>query len=284
MSLSAGSAEAQWGRVRRLIGAPVAAEAVHARFVFGMSGNRIIVINQADEVYYHRVHGNRVDMHIRMQGQTVGHRGDPTVYVVPEDNDSILVLTRRGELFRHDIRAETVSPPMQIPGAPVGTQGQDPVFMFMMGNNLINATRQGEIWAHTIGRTVMPPRRIGRYQLQAPRVVRHVVNIGRQVFVVVDDGVILQHDINPELGVGRAMRGQYVELAAANTRFAFLMGTRVYAVDVQGGVWYHDVTPIIRAQMRGRVPPGQVPPGQVPPGQAPPGQPAQPAPAQPAPR
>lgn len=264
ISLFAGVADAQVGPARRMQGAPVAAEAVRARFVFSMSGNRIVFVNQADEVYYHRVNGNHVDMHIRMRGNTVGFRGDPTEYVIPERNDSILVVTQRGNLYRHEIRAESVGPPVQIPGAPVGTQGQDPIFMFMIGNQLINVTQQGEIWSHQIGRTVSPPRRIGRYAIAAPRVVRHVFNIGRRVFIITDQGEVYAHDINPELGRGQLLNSRTLELGQPATRFVFTMGNRLFAVNERGEVWTHDISRLMPQR-----------------GQAPaPGQPAQPAPAQ----
>lgn len=245
MTAPGGTAEAQVGPAVRVIGAPVAAEAVRARFVFGMSGNRIVFVNQADEVYYHRVRGNRVDMHIRMNGHTVGVRGNPTEYVIPESNNRILVVTERGDLFRHEIRAESVGPAAQIPGAPVGTQGQDPVFMFMIGNQLVNVTRQGEIWVHQITNVVMPPRRIGRYALAAPRVVRHVFNSGRRVFVISDQGEVYSHDIHPELGQGRLLNSRTLELGQPGTRFVFPMGNRLYAVNERGEVWAHDITRLV---------------------------------------
>ena len=77
--LTASVADAQIGPGRQITGPPVASEAVHARFVWGGSGNRIIWVNQADEVYYHRLQGNRVMPHIRMRGHTIGVRGDRTV-------------------------------------------------------------------------------------------------------------------------------------------------------------------------------------------------------------
>ncbi len=268
VTLLAGAAEAQVGPARRMQGAPVAAEAIHARFVFSMSGNRIVFVNQADEVYYHRVNGNHVDMHIRMRGHTVGHQGDPTEYVIPESNDRILVVTQRGNLFRHEIRAESVGPPAQIPGAPVGTAGQDPVFMFMIGNQLVNVTQQGEIWTHQVGSTVAPPRRIGRYALAAPRTVRHVFNLGRRVYIISDQGEVYQHDIHPELGRGQLLNSRTLELGQPATRFVFTMGNRLFAVNERGEVWTHDISRLL--PRRGATPP---------PGQPAPTAPA-PAPAQ----
>lgn len=257
VTLLAGAAEAQIGPARRVEGAPVAAEAVHARFVFSMSGNRIVFVNQADEVYYHRVTGNHVDMHIRMRGNTIGRAGDPTEYVIPESNDRILVVTRRGDLFRHEIRAESIGPAAQIPGAPVGTQGQDPVFMFMIGNQLVNVTQQGEIWTHQIGTTVAPPRRIGRYALAAPRVVRHVFNIGRRVYIISDQGEVYAHDIHPELGRGQLINSRTLELGQPATRFVFTMGNRLFGVNERGEVWVHDITRLIpRGAQAPTAPPG----------------------------
>lgn len=258
-----GVAEAQVGPAVRIQGAPVAAEAVHARFVFGMSGNRIVFVNQADEVYYHRVRGNHVDMHIRMRGHTVGVRGNPTEYVIPERNDRILVVTQRGDLYRHEIRAESVGPPAQIPGAPVGTQGQDPVFMFMIGNQLINVTRQGEIWSHQITNVVSPPRRIGRYALAAPRTVRHVFNTGRRVYLISDQGEVYAHDIHPELGRGQLLNSRALVLGRPATRFVFPMGNRLYAVNERGELWAHDISRLVRrrrgAPSRGATAPAPAP-------------------------
>jgi len=265
-----GTAVAQVGPAVRVNGAPVAAEAVQARFVFGMGGNRIVFVNQADEVYYHRVRGNHVDMHIRMNGNTVGVRGNPTEYVIPESNNRILVVTQRGDLFRHEIRAESIGPAAQIPGAPVGTQGQDPVFMFMIGNQLVNVTRQGEIWVHQITNVVMPPRRIGRYALAAPRVVRHVFNTGRRVYVISDQGEVYSHDIHPELGQGRLLNSRTLELGQPATRFVFPMGNRLYAVNERGEVWAHDITRLVREAAGPTPPPGATPaPGAPAPAPAP---------------
>lgn len=238
-------ASAQIGGARQLTGAPVAAQAVRARFVWAGTGNRIIWVNQADEVYYHRVHGNRVDMQIRMRGHTVGHAGDPTEYVIPWGRSSILVVTQRGNLYRHQIRAESIGPPEQIPGAPVGTHNQDPVFMFKMGNRLINATRSGEIWAHQIGRVVSPPQRIGAVTLAPSRTVRHAFNIGRRVFIVLDDGSVVSHDIHPSWGRARVVRSATVELGRPATRFVWVMGNRLYAVNEAGTLWAHDISGLL---------------------------------------
>jgi hypothetical protein len=257
VSLFAVPAEAQIGPARRVQGAPVAAEAVHARFVWGAGGNRIIFVNQADEVYYHRLQGNRVNMHIRMRGHTVGVRGDQTEYVVPWQNNTILVVTQRGNLYRHQIRGESVGPPEQINGSPVGTQGQDPIFMFRVGNRLINVTRQGEVWAHVVGRTVQAPTRLGRVAIAAPRVVRHVFNIGRTVYIISDQGEVYAHDVNPTLGRGRIVRSRTsLELGSVNTRFVFVLGRNLYAVNEQGSLWAHDVRQLVqgRSGVRGQAP------------------------------
>ncbi len=256
VTLLAGAAEAQIGPARQMQGAPVAAEAVRARFVFSMSGNRIVFVNEANEVYYHRVNANHVDMHIRMRGVTIGQAGDPTEYVIPESNDRILVVTQRGNVFRHQIRAESISPAAQIPGAPVGTAGQDPVFMFMIGNQLVNVTQQGEIWTHQIGTTVAAPRRIGRYALAAPRVVRHVFNLGRRVYIISDQGEVYAHDINPDLGRGQLIASRTLELGQPATRFVFTMGNRLFAVNERGQVWTHDITRLM-PQRPGATPPAE---------------------------
>lgn len=279
LTLLAGTAEAQVGPAVRIQGAPVAAQAIRARFAFSMSGNRIVWVNEADEVYYHRVNGNRVDMQIRMRGQTVGMRGDPTKYVIPESNTRILVVTQRGDVYRHEIRSESISAPAQIPGAPVGTGNQDPFFMFMIGNQLVNVTRQGEIWAHNISRTVEPPRRIGRYQISTPRVVRHVFNLGRTVYVISDQGEIYAHDIHPEVGQGRLVNTRTLELGHQDTRFVFVMGNRLFAVNTRGETWAHDISRLMPQMPPGGMPPGQAPPGGAAPGQAPPAGGAAPAPA-----
>ncbi|HJL19906.1 MAG TPA: hypothetical protein RMH99_29855 [Sandaracinaceae bacterium LLY-WYZ-13_1] len=236
------TAEAQIGPARRVSGAPVAAEAVHARFVWGAGGNRIIFVNQADEVYYHRVRGNSVQRHIRMRGHTVGHQGDPTEYVVPWGNNDILVVTQRGSLYKHHIRGESIGPPEQIQGAPVGTQGQDPIFMFRVGNRLINVTRQGEVWAHQIGRVVSPPQRLGRVAIAAPRRVTHVFNIGRTVYVVSDQGEVYAHDVHPNFGRGRLLRSRSQVLGRDDTNFVFVMGRGLYAVNERGQLFVHDIS------------------------------------------
>jgi hypothetical protein len=263
-SLFAEPAAAQVGPARRVTGAPVAADAVHARFVWGAGGSRIVFVNQADEVYYHRVHGNRVDMHIRMRGHTVGVRGDTTKYVIPWDNNTMLVVTQQGALYRHVIRAESVGPPEPIPGAPVGTAGQDPIFMFRVGSRLVNVTRQGEVWAHEIGQTVMPPVRLGRVAIAAPRVVRHVFNIGRTVYIVSDQGEIYAHDVNPTLGGGRLIRSATLELGHANTHFVFVLGNGLYSVNERGELFVHDITQLVtgRAGVRGQA--QQAPPTPAP--------------------
>lgn len=237
-----GTAEAQIGPARRISGSPVASEAVHARFVWGDGGNRIIFVNQADEVYYHRVHNNRVDRHIRMRGHTVGHSGDPTEYVVPWGRNEILVVTQRGLLYRHRIRSESVGPAEQINGAPVGTNGQDPIYMFRVRNRLINVTRQGEVWAHVIGRTVQPPQRLGRFAIAAPRTIRHVFHIGRTVYGVSDQGEVYAHDIHPNFGRGRLIRSASNVLGRPATNFVFILGNNLQAVNEQGSLWAHDIS------------------------------------------
>ncbi len=241
-------AEAQIGPARQITGSPVAAEAVHARFVWGGTNNRIIWVNQADEVYYHRVVGNTVQMHIRMRGHTVGHAGDPTEYVIPWDGNHILVVTRAGNLYRHQIRGESIGPPEQIQGAPVGTQGQDPVYMFRLQNRLINVTTQGEIWAHQVGNTVMPPVRIGTVSFVAPRTVRHAFNIGRTVYVIFSDNSVVSHDIHPSWGRARVVSAPNWELGQPGTRFVWVMGNRLYASNTQGTLWAHDITRLLPAR------------------------------------
>lgn len=240
-------ASAQIGAARQITGSPVAARAVRARFVWGGSGNRIIWVNQADEVYFNRVRGNTVQMHIRMRGHTVGHAGDPTEYVIPWGRNHILVVTQRGSVYRHTIRAESIGPPEQIQGAPVGTQGQDPVFMFRVGNRLINATRQGEIWAHTIGRVVSPPVRIGNVAMVPSRTVRHVFNLNRTVYIIFSDGSVVAHDIHPNFGRARIIRSGTLELGRPATNFVWVMGNRLYATNEAGTLWAHDITRLVRA-------------------------------------
>ena len=251
----ANQASAQIGPARQIQGAPVASEAVHARFAWGAGGNRIVWVNQADEVYYHRMHTNRVDMHIRMRGHTVGHRGDPTEYVVPWGDNSLLVVTQRGNLYRHTLRREVVGPAEQIPGAPVATRGQEPLYMFRVGNRLINVTRSGEVWSHVISRTVAPPTRLGRVAIAAPRVVRHVFVIGRTAYIISDQGEIYAHDINPNLGRGRIVQSRYAaEFANQDTRFVFVMGNRLHIVNRQGTLWVRDVSRLVagRRGVRGQ--------------------------------
>lgn len=257
VALLTGTAEAQIGPARRVQGAPVASEAVHARFVWGAGGNRIIFVNQADEVYYHRVRGNNVQRHIRMRGHTVGVRGDQTEYVVPWGNNELLVVTQRGHLYKHSLRGESIGPPEQIQGAPVGTQGQDPVFMFQVGNRLINVTQQGEVWAHTVGRTVSPPTRLGRVAIAPNRQVRHVFNIGRSVYIISDQGQIYRHDVHPNFGRGRLIRSTTSQvLGRPGTRFVFVLGRGLYAVNERGELWVHDISRLrqgrrgVRAQRR----------------------------------
>jgi len=246
--LIASTAEAQIGPPRQIRGAPVASEAVHARFVWGGTGGRIIWVNQADEVYFNRVQGNTVQRHIRMRGHTVGHAGDPTEYVVPWGSNQILVVTQQGNLYRHRIRAESIGPPEQIPGAPVGTQGQDPVFMFKLRNQLVNVTQQGEIWVHTVGSTVAPPRRIGQVALAAPRQVRHAFNIGRTVYIVFSDSSVVAHDIHPNWGRARVVSARNDELGRPATNFVFVMGNNLYAVNEQGTLWAHNIQRLLPNQ------------------------------------
>lgn len=248
VGLMAASAEAQVGPARRVTGAPVAAEAVRARFVWGASGNRIIFVNQADEVYYHRLQGNRVMPHIRMRGHTVGVRGDATEYVVPWGANQILVVTQQGHLYRHSIRGESIGPPEQITGAPVGTQGQDPRFMFRVNNRLINVTQQGEVWSHQIGRTVMPPVRLGRVAIATPTAVRHVWNIGRTVYVVSDQGQVYAHDVHPDLGRGRLVVSRATEMGRPEVRFLFPLGNTLYAVAQRGELFKRDITRLTRTR------------------------------------
>lgn len=261
--------QAQIGPARRITGAPVANEAVRARFAWGGTGNRIIWVNQADEVYYQRVHSNRVDRHIRMRGHTVGVRGDQTEYVIPWDNNAILVVTQRGSLYRHQIRNESVGPPEQIQGAPVGTQGQDPVFMFRVANRLINVTQQGEVWAHQVGNVVSPPQRLGRVAIASPRQVRHVFNVGRAVYIVSDQGEVYRHDVHPDFGQGRLVQTRANWFAQPNTRFAFVMNNGLYVVGPQGELWVHDVSRLMqnRRGVRGqRAAPQPAQPAQPPTG------------------
>ncbi|MBX3272457.1 MAG: hypothetical protein KF729_19515 [Sandaracinaceae bacterium] len=243
--LMASPASAQIGPPRQITGAPVAAQAVRARFVWGGTNNRILYVNQADEVFFHRVQGNAVQMHIRMRGHTVGHPGDPTEYVIPWGPNHILVVTRAGLLYRHQIRGESIGPPEQIPGSPVGTQGQDPIFMFRLQNRLINVTRQGEIWAHVVSNTVQMPTRIGSVGVQAPRQVRHAFNIGRTVYVIFSDNSVVSHDINPALGQARLISAPNYELGQPATRFVFIMGNRLYAVNEAGTLWAYDITRLL---------------------------------------
>ena len=245
LPLTATMAEAQIGPGRQITGPPVASEAVHARFVWGGSNNRIIWVNQADEVYYHRLVGNTVQMHIRMRGHTVGHAGDPTEYIIPWDGNHIMVVTRQGNVYRHQIRGESIGPPEQITGAPVGTQGQDPVFMFRLQNRLINVTQQGEIWAHQVGNTVMPPVRIGTIGMAAPRQVRHAFNIGRTVYVIFSDNSVIAHDIVPTWGSARVIRAPNWELGQPATHFVWVQGNRLYASNEQGTLWAHDISHLL---------------------------------------
>ena len=251
LSLAPSGADAQIGPAIQVTGPPVASQAVRARFAWGASGNRIIWVNQADEVYYHRVHPNRVDRHIRMRGHTVGVRGDTTEYVIPWGANRMLVVTQQGNLYSHTIRAESVGPPEQIPGAPVGTQGQDPVFMFKVQNRLINVTQQGEVWAHTVGRTVSPPVRLGRVAIAAPRQVRHVFNLGRSVFIISDQGEIYRHDVHPNFGRGSIIRSSTLELGQPATRFVFPLGNGLYAVNEQGTMWRHDISRLVQSTRGG---------------------------------
>ena len=263
LSLSAApAAEAQnlIGPARRINGAPVASEAVRARFAWGASGGRIIVVNQADEVYYHRVHGNqRVDPHIRMRGHTVGVRGDATEYVVPWATNEILVVTQSGLLHRHQIRGESIGPPEQIPGAPVGTQGQDPEFMFRVANKLINVTQQGEVWAHTIGRTVSPPVRLGTVGIAAPVQVRFVFNIDRTVYIISDQGQVFAHDVHPNFGRGRIVHSGTSEMGRPGVRFVFPMGNNLYVVAERGELYVHDISRLTAAARRGGTAPAPAP-------------------------
>ncbi len=241
------SAEAQIGPARQIQGSPVAAEAVHARFVWGGTGNRILWVNQADEVYFNRIVNNRVQMHIRMRGHTVGHAGDPTEYVIPWGTNRILVVTQRGNVYTHTIRGESIGPPEQISGAPVGTQGQDPIYMFRVRNRLVNVTHQGEIWVHQVGNVVSPPTRIGAVALAAPRQVRHAFNIGPTVFVVFSDGGVVSHHIHPRWGRAQIIRTGNNTLGQPGMRFVFVMGNRLYAINQQGLLWAHDISRLLPA-------------------------------------
>lgn len=241
--LVAPEASAQIGAARQLTGSPVASEAVHARFVWGGTGGRIIWVNQADEVFFQRVTANTVQMHIRLRGHTVGHAGDPTEYVIPWGPAEILVVTQRGNLYRHTIRAESIGPPEQIQGAPVGTQGQDPVFMFRgPGNRLVNATRQGELWVHTVGATVSAPVRIGTVAMGTASVVRHAFAVNQRVYAIFDNGAVVSHDFHPNFGRATVVRTASLELARADTRFVWVNGNRLYATNAQGTLWAHDIS------------------------------------------
>ena len=205
-------------------------------------------VNEADEVFYHRLQGNRVMPHIRMRGHTIGVRGDRTRYVVPWATNQILVVTGSGSVYRHNIRSESIGPPEQIAGAPVATSAQEPVFMFRVRNRLINVTRQGEIWAHVIGNTVSPPQRIGTHAIASPVQVRHVWNIGPTVFIITDQGAIYAHHVHPNFGRARTIRSSTMELGQPSTRFVFPLGNALFAVNERGEMWKHDISRLIQAE------------------------------------
>jgi hypothetical protein len=265
VSLMAGAAEAQIGQPVRIPGAVITTDPTQIRWVFALGPERVAYVNAANEVYVHRVANNRIEAFARYGTTTVGVPNNPIDYALAEDENSVIVITQRGDVFRHDMRRNSIGAAAQIPGAPVGTAGQEQVFMFMVGNQLINVTRAGEIWAHEISRgTIQAPRRLGRYAITAPAVPRHAFVIGRTVYVISDQGQIFAHDIHPELGEGRLLnRGrEHADLGDPNTRFVFVMGPRLIAINGNGEVWARDVS---RLYPRRPIPPGQVPPGQAPP-------------------
>ncbi|MBZ0121254.1 MAG: hypothetical protein K8H88_29935, partial [Sandaracinaceae bacterium] len=241
------------GAGRRLQGHPVANAAIHARFVFAI-GDKVIVINEAREVWYHhfmargndRAGGAQIGPAIRMRGTTIGVANEGPRYALPWNRD-IVILTPRGELYKHEVRGDNVMPPEAIPGAPVGTGGQEPKFMFMMGNQLVNVTINGEIWVHAITRTVAPGRRIGVYRTTGvPADVRHAFHVGRTVYLVgANNGGVIGYDMaGPALGNGRVVRAGTVDLGRADMRWIFPMETNrhLVAVNQAGEVWVHDIS------------------------------------------
>lgn len=242
-------AEAQIGPGRVLPGSPVGTSSVRARFVFAM-GNRIIVINEARELFYHELDGNRVGPATRMRGSTVGYGDEFPRYVIPRGRD-IYVVSQRGELYRQQIRRESISAPQPIPGTPIGTGGQEPLFMFFLGNRLINVTRNGEIFAFPIRTTVLPGQRIGTYQMRpgattvTPRAAFPLA--GRTIYIVFSNGEVVAHDINPNLGRARMIRSGAVEFGRDDIRWIFPQprARRLFGIDAQGQVYVHDISRLI---------------------------------------
>jgi hypothetical protein len=234
---------------RAIPGNPIGTSAIRARFVFAM-GDRIIVINEARELYYHELAGNQVGPATRMRGSTVGYGDEVPRAVVPRGR-SIYVVSQRGELYRQDLRRDTVSAPVPIPGTPIGTGGQESAFMFFIGNRLVNATVNGEIFAYPIRRTVLPAQRIGTYRITGtgtsiqPRFAFPLG--GRQIYIVFDNGQIVRHDINPNLGraVPIATRSQILGRQTCRWVFPNVRARRLYAVDDSGMLYVHDLSRLI---------------------------------------
>lgn len=266
ISLFTLAAQAQIGPPVRVGGATVTTDAARVRWVFALGNDRVVTVNNLNEVWVHDIRGNQISPYVRWGTTVLGVQDNPIDYALAENDHSILIVTQRGDVYRHDIRRNNLGVAVQVPGAPVGTAGQEQIFMFMIGNRLINVTRNGEIWAHEVGRSVQAPLRLGRYAITAPRVPRHAFAIGRTVYVISDQGQIFAHNIHPELGEGRLLNQgrEHADLGDANTRFVFPLGTRLIAINGNGEVWARDISRLFPRQP---LPPGQQPP---------PGQPAQP--------
>jgi hypothetical protein len=134
---------------RQLQGPKVAANPQDRRVL--ITGNRILVITDAGDVYAHRIDGDRVLDAVKLSG--------PKVAANPQDKwvlmygAELVVITAAGEVFQHALRDDTIREAIKLDAPPVAAQSvdrwvlaPDPSLMEDLG--LLVVTSDGRVFSH----------------------------------------------------------------------------------------------------------------------------------------
>lgn len=220
---------------QQIPGFPVGARStVHPQWMFAI-GNKIVMVNQAGEVWTHDIRGNRVLQALQSRGETIGVRGQRTRMVFPVGRN-IIVITDGGSVYQQRF-GEQIGPAQPIGEIP---RIVDAAYLFPVGgNHIVNITRNGEIWVYTVG-----PNRVAQGRL-LNRIAtggspRHVFSFGNVIFTTWPNGTITAHMLT-RAGTGPTRTVNHAGFLNNPWRFVFQMGRTLIGVTEDGRVFRHAI-------------------------------------------
>ena len=221
----------------RLVGEPVASRP-EDRWVIA-TGQRILVITQAGEVFAHDVD---------VAGKTVGkprRLASPRVAARPEDKwlaasgNRLLVGTADGRVFAHPITQNAIGPAIELSGARVAARATDK-WVLVAGNRLLVVTTDGQVFAHPLtGDVIGVPFRLGGPKVAANPQDKWVLAMEDRLLVITRGGELFAHPLHGDaVGDARALNSPWPFVGGnPQDRRALAMDGRLLILTQQDGLF-----------------------------------------------